>query len=41
LVYAGGSAYSCLAELPLGRIGLAYERDNMQTISFYSMQLKP
>jgi sialidase-1 len=38
-VYAGSSAYSCLAALPEGRAGLLYERDDYGKITFASFTL--
>ena len=35
-IYAGSSAYSCLAALPQGRIGLIYERDDYGKLTFAS-----
>lgn len=37
LIYVGSSAYSCLTQLPGGRIGLIFERDDYQRISFVSL----
>jgi sialidase-1 len=34
LIHAGGSAYSCLAVLPDGTVGLLYERGGYRTITF-------
>ena len=39
-VYAGSSAYSCLAALPDGRIGVLYERDDYQKLTFASLTLQ-
>jgi len=39
LVYAGSAAYSCPTQLPDGRIGLLYERDNYRRIAFTSFGL--
>jgi sialidase-1 len=34
LVSSGSAAYSCMARLPDGRVGIVYERNNYQQISF-------
>lgn len=39
LIDAGPSAYSCLARLSDGRIGLLYERDNYQRLTFMAFTL--
>src|SRR5690606_10872559 len=39
LLYEGSSAYSCLAKLPDGRIGILYERDNYKKITFAAFDL--
>ena len=38
-VHAGSSAYSCLAPLPDGRIGLLYERDDYGKLTFASFSV--
>ena len=38
-VYAGGSAYSALARLPNGDIGLLFEKDGYQSIDFVRVSL--
>ncbi|MGC9318625.1 MAG: sialidase family protein [Armatimonadota bacterium] len=40
LVHPGPAAYSCLAALPDGRIGLLYERDGYRRISFVAFDLQ-
>jgi sialidase-1 len=40
LIDAGPAAYSCLARLPDGRIGLLYERDNYRSIAFVVVPLE-
>ncbi len=40
LLYEGSSAYSCLARLPDGQIGVIYERDNYGKLTFCSMSMK-
>lgn len=40
LVHPGSAAYSCLAALPDGRIGLLYERDSYRRISFVAFDLR-
>ncbi len=39
-VYDGSAAYSCLAELPDGRVGLLYEKDNFASIVFVAIDVK-
>lgn len=39
-VYAGPFAYSCLTKLDDGQIGMLFERDNYDTISFVSVPLE-
>jgi len=39
LIHAGGSAYSNLVVLPDGKIGILYEKDGYQTISFTTVTL--
>jgi len=39
LIYNKSSAYSCLATLPNGRIGIVYERDDYAKITFASFTL--
>lgn len=40
LLYAGSAAYSSLAKMPDGKIGIVYERDNYKKITFGSFTLK-
>lgn len=40
LIHAGSAAYSCLAVLPDGRIGLLYERDGYKKITFARFSLE-
>lgn len=39
LLYEGSAAYSCLATLPHGKIGIVFERDNYRKITFASFSL--
>jgi len=39
VLHEGSAAYSCLAKLSSGKIGLIYERDNYQQITFASFTL--
>lgn len=39
-IFPGGSAYSNLVVLPNGELGLLYEKDNYQTISFVSWPIR-
>jgi sialidase-1 len=38
-LFAGSAAYSCLARLPDGRVGIVYERDNYRQIRFAAFSL--
>jgi len=39
-IYAGGSAYSDLAALPCGKVGLLYEKDRYKTIEFVTLEVE-
>lgn len=39
LIYGGSAAYSCLSVLPDGRLGLLYERDNYEKITYTTFTL--
>ncbi len=40
VLYEGSAAYSCLSNLPSGKIGLIYERDDYQKITFARFTLQ-
>ena len=40
VLYEGSAAYSCLSNLPGGKIGLIYERDDYQKITFARFTLR-
>jgi sialidase-1 len=39
VIYAGGGAYSNLVRLPTGQVGILFEKDNYQTVSFTSFSI--
>ena len=40
VIYAGSAAYSSMAVLPDGRIGILFERDRYSRVSFATFALK-
>jgi sialidase-1 len=38
LIYSGSAAYSCIARLPDGKIGVVYERDGYGKLTFMSFE---